>query len=173
MLRRNTYYRAVASTDPRLAKGGPQAHAGAGAAPSAREPACTPRKPQGGRSSHPAESPGGAPAGAPRHRADRGTRCGTARTQGGFVPRSSPKPHAIVPAHPRNRDGSLQYSSNMSTKKQLRPTAASRAARASSSIRAPRTLSRVVPLCRKPSFIIIRKSPTRAARANRCARLPA
>ena len=39
--------------------------------------------------------------------------------QGGFVPRSSPKPHAIVPAHPLIRDGSLQYSSNKSTKKQL------------------------------------------------------
>jgi hypothetical protein len=47
------------------------------------------------------------------------SRRGAARAQGGFVPQGSPKPHAIVQARPRIRDGSLQYSSKMSTKKQL------------------------------------------------------
>ena len=51
----------------------PQAHAGAGAAPSAHEPACTQQKAVGGRVATLPCSPVGASAGAPRHRADHGT----------------------------------------------------------------------------------------------------
>jgi hypothetical protein len=73
-LRRNTFYRAVASTDPRLAKG-----AGAGAPPSAHEPACTQRKNRRRGPGYPTESPRWRIGRRPRHRADRGT----ARAQGG------------------------------------------------------------------------------------------
>ncbi len=154
--------REVASTAPRLAKG--QAHAEAGAASERTSQHAPHEKTAGGGLATSPSSPGGASAGAPRHRADRGT----ARAQGGFVPRSSPKPHAIALAHPRNRYGSLQDSSNKSTKKQLLRQARGQR-RALSPYGPHRGLPKISPSAKLSAKPVRPSVPRELHRANRCA----